>query len=93
MNSPTYQISADGRSITCALCEMTSYHADDVAHRYCGWCHIFHDDLPLLPDAKREQLVADLKARRPLRRGIHAAERALQHGQISTTKLFYLSAP
>lgn len=31
-------------SITCPLCGWTSYNPNDIAHRYCGHCHIFHDD-------------------------------------------------
>ena len=31
-------------SITCPLCLMTSYHPEDIAHRYCGNCHLFHDE-------------------------------------------------
>lgn len=37
-------VSADGRSITCHQCGRTSHHPDDVVARYCGHCHIFHDD-------------------------------------------------
>jgi hypothetical protein len=29
-------------SITCPDCGMTSYHPEDIAHRYCGKCHKFH---------------------------------------------------
>lgn len=32
------------RAITCERCGRTSYHLGDVAARYCGWCHVFHDD-------------------------------------------------
>lgn len=51
-------------SITCLLCGRTSYHPDDVKHKYCGHCHIFHEDLeqetqhenqrtPEIPDRQR----------------------------------------
>jgi hypothetical protein len=30
-------------SITCPKCRRTSHHPQDVEHRYCGWCHEFHD--------------------------------------------------
>lgn len=40
----TYIIVRDGKAITCLLCGLTSYHPDDVKNRYCGHCHIFHDD-------------------------------------------------
>jgi hypothetical protein len=41
----TYELSADGTAITCLLCGLTSHHRGDVEHRYCGKCHIFHDDV------------------------------------------------
>lgn len=40
----SYDVSVDGRSITCHQCGRTSHHPDDVAARYCGACKIFHDD-------------------------------------------------
>lgn len=33
-------------SITCPWCEATSHHPTDVAMRYCGRCHRFHDQPP-----------------------------------------------
>jgi hypothetical protein len=50
MSAPTFTIASDGRSITCGLCGWTSYHPEDVAHRYCGHCHIFHDDAAVVRD-------------------------------------------
>lgn len=45
----TYRINTDtegkAESITCLQCGMTSYHPKDIEHRYCGHCHVFHDDL------------------------------------------------
>jgi hypothetical protein len=41
----SYTIADDGKSITCHRCGKTSYHIEDVRHRYCGHCHIFHDDM------------------------------------------------
>jgi hypothetical protein len=38
----TYTISADGKSITCHRCTMTSWHPMDVHHRYCQECRMFH---------------------------------------------------
>lgn len=32
-------------SITCPKCGRTSYHIDDIRHRYCGNCHEYHDAL------------------------------------------------
>lgn len=43
MNKPTYTVAADGASITCHLCGMTSHHPADVENRYCAHCRIFHD--------------------------------------------------
>lgn len=37
-----YRISTDGRTITCLTCMMTSHHPEDVRHRYCGRCQVFH---------------------------------------------------
>ena len=31
-------------SITCRTCGKTSYHPTDIAQRYCGHCHVFHED-------------------------------------------------
>ena len=40
----TYTIGQDGKSITCLRCGRTSHNRNDVAQRYCGYCHVFHDD-------------------------------------------------
>lgn len=38
-------ISAAGRAgITCMTCGMTSWNPGDVKNRYCGKCHVFHED-------------------------------------------------
>lgn len=42
---PTFELSFDGKAITCLRCGMTSGHPQDVEHHYCGKCHIFHDDI------------------------------------------------
>lgn len=41
----TFKVSADGKSITCLRCQRTSHHPQDVKQHYCGFCHVFHDDL------------------------------------------------
>lgn len=41
---PSYTISDDGKAITCGACGVTSHNPHDVAERYCGHCHVFHDD-------------------------------------------------
>lgn len=43
----TYRIAWDRRGqrfIQCLRCGRPSYNAHDIAHRYCGFCHVFHDD-------------------------------------------------
>jgi hypothetical protein len=45
----TYTTTANPLSITCALCGRTSYSRNDVDNKYCGCCHIFHENLlPIL---------------------------------------------
>jgi len=34
---------AAGKAIKCLQCGMTSYNPNDVEHKYCGNCHIFHE--------------------------------------------------
>lgn len=34
----------NSKGIECYLCGRISYHPEDVAHHYCGFCNIFHDD-------------------------------------------------
>lgn len=33
--------------IVCPKCGMVSHNPNDVRERYCGACHVFHDDLVL----------------------------------------------
>jgi hypothetical protein len=40
----TFLISPDGKSITCHVCGMTSCNANDVLNKFCGRCHVFHED-------------------------------------------------
>jgi LSD1 subclass zinc finger protein len=42
---PSYTISSNGKTITCHECGLTSANSNDVAQRYCGHCHLFHEDL------------------------------------------------
>jgi len=36
---------ADGQEwIECNTCLMRSYNPNDVQHRYCAFCDVFHDD-------------------------------------------------
>lgn len=41
----TFTLAADGKSITCKRCKRTSYSLEDVQRRYCGSCHVYHEDL------------------------------------------------
>ena len=41
---PGYTISEDRRAITCHRCHMTSYNPNDVTHRYCAACKMFHEE-------------------------------------------------
>lgn len=42
----SYDIAKDGKSITCHTCGRTSHNLNDVRNRFCGWCHVFHQDHP-----------------------------------------------
>jgi len=48
LNGPTvtYRIEQQGAAITCLRCGVTSHHPEDVKNRYCGRCHVFHEDIP-----------------------------------------------
>ena len=41
----TFVISENGKSIKCLHCNTTSHNTKDVQYRYCGKCHMFHDDV------------------------------------------------
>ncbi len=45
----TYKLveSSDGPAIQCLRCGLVSYHPKDVEHRYCGRCHIFHEEIAM----------------------------------------------
>lgn len=67
----TYQLGYDeelrANWIKCLGCGLTSYLAQDIFHRYCGHCHVFHDDL--WPPARKWWIentpkVVDAKGRR-----------------------------
>lgn len=46
--SDRYELVGDNayfaNGIRCLACGLTSWNPADVAQRYCGKCHIFHDD-------------------------------------------------
>lgn len=31
-------------SITCLICGLTSFNPTDVEQKYCGSCHVFHEE-------------------------------------------------
>lgn len=49
LDNPTYEIIDDdrGKAIKCLICGRTSWHPEDVCHRYCGACMVFHEDLAI----------------------------------------------
>jgi hypothetical protein len=48
-STANYTISPKGKTITCHKCGLTSSNLKDVANRYCGGCHIFHEDMRFDP--------------------------------------------
>lgn len=40
----TYEIAEDLNSIRCLVCGLTSHNPNDVMEKYCGFCHVFHED-------------------------------------------------
>lgn len=41
----TYELVDDGAAIKCLICNRTSWNSDDVRHRFCVGCDIFHEDM------------------------------------------------
>lgn len=55
----TYEISKNKKEqerIKCLVCNMTSYHPEDIKNRYCGNCHEFH---PILNLKKKNSKIND----------------------------------
>lgn len=48
-----YWIAPGGDSITCTKCRATSRNENDVVNRYCGNCHLFHDEAERRDDVIR----------------------------------------
>ena len=52
-----YQILLNGdgvaHAIKCHTCGLTSYHPEDVRHRYCGKCNVFHEDAEIFDNLLR----------------------------------------
>jgi hypothetical protein len=62
---PTFEILEDGKAIKCRKCNLTSHNKNDVENRYCGHCHVFHEDLwPPARKAWLEQPADPLPVRR-----------------------------
>jgi ribosomal protein L37E len=69
----TFTIAADGKSITCLRCKKTSYNVNDLKNHYCGFCHVFHDDL--VPWARRWWMNLPPDQRRCLKPSMYQGER------------------
>jgi hypothetical protein len=50
-----YEITAAGKAIRCLICGAISYHPKDIEERYCGRCHIFHDEKIVLLSGNRPE--------------------------------------
>jgi hypothetical protein len=64
MRAPsTYEVfaTARGESIRCLLCRRISGHPQDVAFRYCGACHVFHDDLAMKLELARIAAIVEAR--------------------------------
>lgn len=44
MEAPTYLLVDNGRAIKCRICQQVSWSPADIAQKYCGYCHRFHDE-------------------------------------------------
>lgn len=42
--APTYVLLEESKAIACLKCGMISHNPQDIAHKYCNHCHIFHTD-------------------------------------------------
>jgi len=51
----------DGRtwSITCLACGLTSFNLTDVTVKYCGACHVFHEDQQKTDDLQSRSGASD----------------------------------
>jgi hypothetical protein len=45
----THEILYNGRAIRCLRCGLVSFNLNDVLQRYCGNCHVFHDEVGHVP--------------------------------------------
>ncbi len=75
MSDKTYRLLDNGQRIWCLVCGLVSHSPGDVHQRYCGHCHLFHQDLmadtPLpdilsidpatVPSAVLQRLIAEVQ--------------------------------
>jgi hypothetical protein len=76
-----YWISPGGDSITCTKCRLSSRNPHDVANRYCGSCHVFHDDEGAVDAERRIKFLPawDKRSEDPRRNGgVHGVEIRMQ---------------
>lgn len=48
-----FVILEEGKAIRCQTCGLTSWHPEDVKNRYCGKCHVFHEDAEIVAVTRR----------------------------------------
>jgi hypothetical protein len=41
-------------TILCLLCDRYSAHPQDIAYKYCGWCHVWLDQVPMTYDPEHQ---------------------------------------
>ena len=52
----TYCLEENGNAIRCLLCQACSHNHYDIAERYCGKCHMFHEHAAILLDMFAEDM-------------------------------------
>lgn len=73
MNQPMNYVlgeDAGGPFIHCLECQTRSHNPNDILHRYCGYCHLFHDAVVTMPD----KIIYDKDRRLPLKLYIYGAD-------------------
>jgi ribosomal protein S27AE len=46
------QSGVETAAITCLRCGLSSFNPTDIAEKYCGACHVFHEERPLMKEDK-----------------------------------------
>lgn len=91
-------------SVMCPRCGRTSWNINDVENRYCGYCHLFHDQmatdtaaLPRLMHGELEYLAEAIRARMtdyPSSRGMgQALLTAVREAQYSVERAHPTGTP